>query len=93
MLAMGGRVLVVGSRGPVEINPRDLMARNADIRGVMLFAAPPLVLAETHRALVHGLEKGHLRPIVARTYPLAEAPAAHTAVMTPGAGGKIVLQS
>jgi NADPH2:quinone reductase len=91
MLAPNGRVIVVGSRGPVEINPRDLMARNADIRGVMLFAAPPSVLAETHRALIEGLEKGALHPLIAHSYPLAEAAAAHTAIMNSKATGKIVL--
>jgi len=91
LLAPGGRVLVVGSRGPVEINPRDLMARMADVRGVILFGAPPDVLAETHRALVAGLESNALRPIIAREFPLAEAPQAHTAVMNAGAQGKIVL--
>jgi len=91
MLATGGRVIVVGSRGPVEINPRDLMSRNADIRGVMLTALPPAIVAETHRALGESLERGTLRPVVARTYPLVEAPQAHAAVMSPGAIGKIVL--
>lgn len=91
LLAVNGRVCVVGSRGPVEINPRDLMARNADVRGVMLFLAGPTVAAEVHRALGAGLESGALRPIVAREYPLAEAPPAHAAVMQPGAAGKLVL--
>ena len=91
MLAPNGCVIVVGSRGPVEINPRDLMARSADIRGVMVSFTPPSVLAEIHRALIDGLEKGTLHPIIARTYSLAEAPQAHTAVMSPGATGKIVL--
>jgi NADPH2:quinone reductase len=91
VLAPGGRVVVVGSRGPVEINPRDLMARNADIRGVMLAGAPAPVLAATHEALIDGLKKGALRPVVAREYPLAEAAQAHEAVMSAGATGKIVL--
>ena len=91
LLAPSGRVVVVGSRGPVEINPRDLMARNADIRGVMVFGTPPDVLSETHRALVAGLEKGALRPIIGHEYPLSEAPQAHRAIMSPGAVGKIVL--
>ncbi len=91
LLAPNGRVLVIGSRGPVEINPRDLMARNADIRGVMLFGAPPAVLAHAHRAIVAGLESGELRPVIARELPLAEAPQAHVAIMQPGAAGKIVL--
>jgi NADPH2:quinone reductase len=35
MLAQGGTVAVVGSRGPVEIMPRDLMACEAAVVGVM----------------------------------------------------------
>jgi NADPH2:quinone reductase len=91
LLAPHGRVLIVGSRGPVEINPRDLMARMADIRGVILFGATPGILADIHRTLGAGLQTGSLRPVIAREYPLAEAPQAHAAVMSPGALGKIVL--
>lgn len=91
MLAPSGRVIVVGSRGPVEINPRDLMARNADIRGVMVFGTPAPVLTEAHVAIVSGLKDGALRPVVAKSLPLAEAAKAHEAVMAPGAMGKIVL--
>ena len=36
VLAKKGRVAVIGSRGAVEINPRDAMGREADIRGVTL---------------------------------------------------------
>ncbi len=67
------------------------MARNADIRGFMLFAAPPAVLVEAQRALIEGLEKGALHPLIAHSYPLAEAAAAHTAIMNSKATGKIVL--
>jgi NADPH2:quinone reductase len=91
ILGPSGRVVVVGSRGPVEINPRDLMARNADIRGVMVFGTPAPVLTHAHVAIVSGLKEGALRPIVAKSYPLAEAAQAHRAVMSPGASGKIVL--
>ncbi|MEP6672217.1 MAG: NADPH:quinone reductase [Chthoniobacter sp.] len=91
MLAQHGRVVIVGSRGPVEINPRDLMSRNADIRGVMVFATPAPVLTEAHMAIVSGLQGGALRPIVAQSFPLSEAPQAHAAVMSSGAAGKIVL--
>lgn len=91
MLAKGGRVAVVGSRGPVEINPRDLMAREADIRGVMLFNAPAEELAEAHQAIHEGLRIGVLKPIVERQFPLEQAPEAHETVLRPGAHGKIVL--
>lgn len=91
VLARGGRVAVIGSRGPVEINPRDAMARDAAILGVMLFNTTECELAGIHQALFAGLENGSLRPVVSREFPLAEAAKAHVAVMEPGALGKLVL--
>ena len=91
LLAPGGRVVVIGSRGPVEINPRDAMARDASISGVMLGNTPAREVAGIHAALVAGLENGTLRPILSRELQLADAPAGHKAVMEPGARGKIVL--
>ncbi|HZV34008.1 MAG TPA: NADPH:quinone reductase [Verrucomicrobiae bacterium] len=91
VLAKNGRVAVIGSRGPVEINPRDAMSRDAAILGVMLGNASAKELAGIHAALVEGLRNGTLRPIVGTELPLAEAAAAHKAVMDAGAHGKIVL--
>jgi NADPH2:quinone reductase len=91
VLAPGGRVVVIGSRGTVEINPRDAMARDAAILGMVLFNTPPKELAGIHAALVAGLQNGSLRPVVGRELPLAEASRAHEAVMEAGAHGKIVL--
>jgi NADPH2:quinone reductase len=91
LLARGGRVVVIGSRGPVEINARDLMSRNADIRGMILFETAPEQIARTHAALRAGLEAGALRPVISREFPLAEASKAHEAVMSAGATGKIIL--
>lgn len=91
ILAHEGRVCVIGSRGPVEINPRDAMARDAAILGVMIFNTPEKELAGIHRALIAGLENGTLRPVIGRELPLAEATQAHKLVMEPGAQGKIVL--
>jgi NADPH2:quinone reductase len=91
VLAKYGRVAVIGSRGPVEINPRDAMARDATILGVMLNNASPAEMAGIHAAIVAGLENGTLRPIVGKELPLAEAAQAHRAVLEPGASGKIVL--
>jgi NADPH2:quinone reductase len=91
VLARNGRVVVVGSRGPVEITPRDLMMRTADIRGMTLMNATPKELAGIHAAIRAGLENGSLRPVIARRIPLAEAAKAHEEVMAPGSTGKIVL--
>lgn len=91
MLAKFGRVVVIGSRGTVEINPRDTMSRDASILGMTLFNAPAGDLKSIHAALFAGLSNGTLSPIVGREFPLAEAPKAHEAVLAKGAHGKIVL--
>lgn len=91
VLARGGRVVVVGNRGRVEINPRAIMSRDASIHGMSLLNAPPEELTGVHAALVAGLENGTLRPVVARQMPLDDAPRAHQIVLAPGAYGKIVL--
>lgn len=91
LLAYGGRVVVVGNRGEVEINARDAMNKDASILGMSLHNASQEILSEIHSALVAGLESGTLRPVVGKELPLAEAARAHTEVMEPGAYGKIVL--
>ncbi len=92
LLAKKGRVVVIGSRGTIEINPRDAMSREADILGLTLFAASEQEGREIHAALGAGLENGTLRPVIAQKIPLAEAARAHVEIMKPsGAQGKIVL--
>jgi NADPH2:quinone reductase len=91
ILAKGGRVVVIGSRGRIEIDPRDTMQRDADIRGMVLPNASAAEMASIHAALIAGLENGSLHPVIGKELPLSEAPQAHRAVMEPGALGKIVL--
>ena len=91
ILDQGGRVVVIGSRGTVEIDPRDAMSRDASILGALLFNASEHELAGIHAALVAGLENRTLRPVIRREIPLAEAPQAHIAVMESTGYGKIVL--
>ncbi|MDB6123814.1 MAG: quinone oxidoreductase [Pedosphaera sp.] len=91
VLAKDGRVAVIGSRGPVEVNPRDAMGRDAAILGMQLNNASPKDMAGIYAAIEAGLENGTLRPIVGKELPLAEAVEGHKKVMEPGAYGKIVL--
>jgi NADPH:quinone reductase len=91
VLAMRGRVAVIGSRGAVEINPRDAMKREADVRGVMLTTATEEERKQMFAALGAGFENGTLTPVLGKSFPLAEAAKAHEEVMTPGAYGKITL--
>jgi NADPH2:quinone reductase len=91
LLALRGRVVVIGNRGSIEINPRATMQRDLSILGFTLLNAGKEELASIHAALVAGLENGTLNPVVGHQMPLAEAARAHQAVMEPGAYGKIVL--
>jgi NADPH2:quinone reductase len=91
VLALRGRVVVVGNRGRVEIDPRKAMGRDGAILGMTLFNASPDELQEIHAGLAAGLESGALKPVIGKELPLADAAKAHAAVMEPGASGKIVL--
>ncbi len=92
ILAVNGRVVVIGSRGKVEIDARDAMIRNADIRAMLLTNVPAHEKASIHAALGAGLANGTLTPVIGRELPLAEAAQAHKLIMEPGAHGKIILK-
>lgn len=90
-LAINGRVVVIGSRGRVEIDPRTAMGKEAAIHGMTLYNASTQELASMHAAFAAGLESGTLRPVVSRELPLADAASAHHAVLEASTFGKIVL--
>jgi NADPH:quinone reductase len=91
LLAKYGRVIVIGNRGEITINPRELMSRRASVRGFTLWAATEAETAEIYAGIDAGLENATLRPIVGKELPLKDASQAHLDVLTPGAFGKIVL--
>jgi NADPH2:quinone reductase len=89
LLAKNGCIAVVGNRGPIEINARELMRTEGTIVGVLGIKAediPPV-----HAAIGAGLRAGTLKPIVGKIIPLAEAPRAHHEIMEGAALGKMVL--
>jgi len=91
VLSPRGRVIVIGSRGKIEIDPRLTMQRDADIRGMTIMNATETQVKAIHAALFAGLENGSLRPIVGQKLPLSSAAQSHDDVMKPGSHGKIVL--
>lgn len=91
LLAMGGRIVVIGSRGDVMVTPRLAMQREAKIVGMLMWSASHGELHSIHAGLAALMDAGALTPVVGRELPLSEAATAHEAVMTPGAYGKIVL--
>jgi NADPH2:quinone reductase len=91
MLAQHGRVVVIGSRGDVNITPRDIMARRAAVLGFTIWATQPAEITEIHAGLFAGMENGTLRPVVGKKFPLPEAAQAHKEILEPGATGQIIL--
>ncbi|WP_411994122.1 NADPH:quinone reductase [Agarivorans sp. DSG3-1] len=91
LLNKGGRVVVIGSRGSVEINPRDLMARDACIMGMALANATPKQLQQIHSGIYAGAEAGFVNPVIAKRFALADTTDAHHAVMQAGATGNVVI--
>ncbi len=90
-LAPRGRVVVVGSRGSVEIDARDLMNADGAVLGMRLPNATAEETAAAHAAIAEGMRYGWLRPVVGRELPLAEAARAHSILMERPALGKLVL--
>ena len=92
-LKKNGRVVLVGNRGEVTINPRDLMRCEGSIRGMV---GPGSVedRAVIDSAIQEGLEAGLLKPVVGHVFPLKEIAAAHDEVMSHSRGtrGKIVVR-
>jgi NADPH2:quinone reductase len=65
--------------------------KELDIRGIALWNATPEQMRPAMKDILAGVTEGSVRPIIGREMPLAEAAAAHVAVLEPGAYGKIVL--
>jgi NADPH2:quinone reductase len=91
ILARKGRVVVIGSRGRVEIDPRDAMRQDASVLGMVLMNAEDSDLFSIHSAIGAGLENGTLRPVIGKEIALSDAPRAHHEIMEQSAYGKIVL--
>lgn len=91
VIRTGGKVVVIGNRGSIDFNPRLAMGKDASIHGMTLLNVSPNDRRKIHIALIAGLEKGFLRPVIGKKFVLADAPKAHEEVLAAGAFGKIIL--
>ncbi|KAL1130898.1 hypothetical protein AAG570_012139 [Ranatra chinensis] len=91
LLNQKGRIAVVGSRGPIEINPRSLIYTEGNIFGVKLIGITEDDFKESVEAITKGIEEGWVNPIVAKEYKMQYASRAHEELINnTGARGKIV---
>ena len=93
-LAYRGRCITVGQAGrqPQPLDISSLMGGNQSLTGVFLGAELQFERAHTMIAgLIDDVAAGRLQVVVDRTYPLAEAAAAHAYVESRRAVGRVVL--
>lgn len=91
VLAPRGRVVVIGSRGSLELDPRLTMGSELTILGMSLWNASADEMSVMHAALSAALGSGALQPVVGLELPLGEAARAHREVMEGRSYGKIIL--
>lgn len=86
-----GRIVVIGNRGEITINPRMMMMKELDVIGIALFNGTRGQMEALNGDLQAGLKDGSLNPVIGREMPLSEAASSHDVVLEPGARGKLVL--
>uniref|UniRef100_A0A8C0PST3 Quinone oxidoreductase n=2 Tax=Canis lupus familiaris TaxID=9615 RepID=A0A8C0PST3_CANLF len=92
LLSYGGRVIVVGSRGPIEINPRDTIPKETSIIGTALYSSTKEEFRKFAMALQAGMEIGWLKPVIGPQYSLEKVVQAHENIIhSSGAIGKMIL--
>ena len=78
MIAPFGRIVVIGNRGSIEINPRLAMQKECDILATALWNAPTDEYEQSIHEVIGMLESGALRPIIGTTLSLQKASAGLT---------------
>lgn len=91
LLGSGGRVIIIGSRGEISIDPRMTMAKETEILGMSLFNSSEEEMKEAQVGLYHEMMTARLIPEIALELPLGGAAEAHRLVLESGNCGKILL--
>ncbi len=92
-LALGGSLTTLGYSGgrKATIDVTNLIWQRASIKSLNLFAQPQAAWADAWNVIVPLLQSGAIKPIVAKTFPLAEAAAALRYLVEGRPFGRVVL--
>jgi NADPH2:quinone reductase len=92
-LALGGSLTTLGYAAgrKATIDVTNLIWKRASIKSFILFAQPQAAWADAWKALVPLLQSGAITPIVAKTFPLAEAADALRYLVEGRPFGRVVL--
>ena len=93
VLTLGGSLTTLGyaASRKATIDVTHLIWKRASIKSFSLFAQPQAAWADAWNALVSLLQSGALTPIVAKTFPLAEAADALRYLVEGRPFGRVVL--
>ncbi|XP_013792363.1 quinone oxidoreductase-like, partial [Limulus polyphemus] len=84
---------IIGNRGTVNINPRDMMGPETSVTGVALATSTEDEWSTTTQEVLRGTEEGWVKPVIDKKYTLDSVTAAHHDIIhSKGAKGKLVLQ-
>ncbi|MFF2591530.1 NADPH:quinone reductase [Peribacillus butanolivorans] len=91
LIASFGKIVIIGNRGSVEINPRLAMQKECDIFATALWNAPQ----DEYDQSIHGVRgmliSGALRPIIGTTLPLQQVAQGFEQLAKGIGNGKLVL--
>jgi NADPH:quinone reductase len=92
-LALGGSLTTLGysASRKTTIDVTDLIVPQASIRGLNMFRQPQANITDAWNAIVSQLQSGTIKPIVAKTFPLAEAANALRYLVEGRPFGRVVL--
>jgi NADPH2:quinone reductase len=92
-VAPGGTLTTLGYAAGrnATIDVTNLIWKGASIKSFMLFAQPPTAFAEAWRTITRLIQSGGIKPIVAKTFPLADAAEALRYLTEDRPFGRVVL--
>jgi len=92
-LALGGSLTTLGysASRKTTIDVTDLIVPQASIRSLNMFAQPKAAIADAWNVIVPLLKSGAIKPIVAKTFPLADAAKALRYLVEGRPFGRVVL--
>ena len=92
-LALGGSLTTLGysASRKATIDVTNLIWQRASIKSFVLFDQPPAARADAWNTIVPLLQSGAIKPIVAKTFPLAEAADALRYLVEGRPFGRVVL--
>lgn len=92
LIAPFGKIVIVGNRGSIEINPRLAMAKECDILATALWNAPRDEYEQSIHGVIAMLKSGALRPIIGTALQLQQASRAFEQLLKGTGNGKLVLK-